>query len=162
MKGNGAWPQGALPPSGPVPETTRRWVHCGLDADYYDDEVALAAPGELIEGVNSFLMTSVGEAHVKNVLSASRRLHSASSCHEPPTRYFATNQDVPYARSDPALHLHGLDICIQIVLACVGLLCACKCLQLKCRPQPESSAPSNSFSGDQVYSSTCVSAKPTT
>ena len=27
----------------------RRWVHCGWDADYYDNEVALAAPGELVE-----------------------------------------------------------------------------------------------------------------
>ena len=50
LKGQ-AGPQGMLAPSGPVPVATRRWVHCGWDADYYDDEVALAAPGELVEAV---------------------------------------------------------------------------------------------------------------
>ena len=50
-KGGGAGPQGTLLPAGPAPEATRRWVHCGWDADYYDKEVALAAPGELIEAV---------------------------------------------------------------------------------------------------------------
>ena len=49
--GSGTGPQGTLPPSGPAPVATRRWVHCGWDADYYDDEVALAAPGELVEAV---------------------------------------------------------------------------------------------------------------
>ena len=33
-KGRGAGPQGTLPPSGPAPVATRRWVHCGWDADY--------------------------------------------------------------------------------------------------------------------------------
>ena len=51
VQGRGAGPQGTLPPSGPAPVATRRWVHCGWDADYYDNEVALAAPGELIEAV---------------------------------------------------------------------------------------------------------------
>ena len=44
-----AGPQGMLPPSGPVPVATRRWAHNGWDADYYDNKVALAAPGELVE-----------------------------------------------------------------------------------------------------------------
>ena len=50
-KGKGALPQGALQPSRPPPVATRRWVRCGWDADYYDNEAALAAPGELIEAV---------------------------------------------------------------------------------------------------------------
>ena len=49
--GGGVGPQGTLRPAKPAPEATRRWVHCGWDADYYDKAVALAAPGELIEAV---------------------------------------------------------------------------------------------------------------
>ena len=45
-KGGGAMPQGTLRPSGPPPVATRTWVHCGWDADNYDNEVALAAPGK--------------------------------------------------------------------------------------------------------------------
>ena len=35
VQGRGAGPQGTLPPSGPAPVATRRWVHCAWDADYY-------------------------------------------------------------------------------------------------------------------------------
>ncbi len=45
-KGGGTMPQGTLRPSGPPPVATRTWVHCGWDADNYDTEVALAAPGK--------------------------------------------------------------------------------------------------------------------
>ena len=30
---------------------TRRWVRCSWDGGYYDNEVALAAPGELVKAV---------------------------------------------------------------------------------------------------------------
>ena len=38
-------PEGALLPAGPPPVTTRRWMHCGWDTDFYDKEAALAVPG---------------------------------------------------------------------------------------------------------------------
>ena len=44
-KGGVAGPKGALLPLEPPPAATRRWVHCGWGADFYDNEVALAAPG---------------------------------------------------------------------------------------------------------------------
>ena len=50
-KGGGAVPKGALRPPGPPPVATRRWAHCGWDGDFYDNEIALAVPGELIEAV---------------------------------------------------------------------------------------------------------------
>ena len=40
-----------LGPPVPPPVATRREVHCGWDGDFYDDEIALAVPGELIEAV---------------------------------------------------------------------------------------------------------------
>ena len=50
-KGRGALPQGALQPPRPPPVATERWVRCSWDADYYDNEAALAAPDELTEAV---------------------------------------------------------------------------------------------------------------
>ena len=123
---------------------------------------------------DSFLVKSVSKGHIGDVLSASDRfapsiqnllntswgVHSAWSRHELPTRYFPTMQDVAYALSDLALHWHGLDMCIQILVAFDCLLCTGKWLQLNNRPQPDkrsadNSVPSNSFVGYQVYSSTC-------
>ena len=50
-QGGAAVPEGALLLPEPLPAATRRWLHCGWDADFYDNEVALAVPGELIEAV---------------------------------------------------------------------------------------------------------------
>ena len=61
-KGRGALPKlGALGPFGPPPVATRRWIQCGWDADFYDNEVALAVPGELIEAVIQDWHASEGE-----------------------------------------------------------------------------------------------------
>ena len=50
-KGGRALPKGALGPAEPPPMAEWRWVHCGWEADFCDNEVALAVPGELIEAV---------------------------------------------------------------------------------------------------------------
>ena len=102
-KGRGAGPQGTLPPSGPAPVATRRWVHCGWDADYYDNEVALAAPGELVEGDLLSALYYFAPS-IRGCLNASWRIHSAWSRHELPARCFPMTQDMAYALSELALH----------------------------------------------------------
>ena len=47
--------RGGLPKIGDLPESTallaRRWIQCGCDADYFDHEVSLTIPGEVVECV---------------------------------------------------------------------------------------------------------------
>ena len=102
-KGGGAGPQGTLRPSGPAPVATRRWVHCGWDADYYDNEVALAAPGELVEG-DLLSALHYFAPSIRGCLNASWRIHSAWSRQELPARCFQLTQDMAYALSELALH----------------------------------------------------------
>ena len=43
----GAEPPGTLPPSGPAPVATRRWICGGWDADYYyDNKIGRQHPSE--------------------------------------------------------------------------------------------------------------------
>ena len=44
----GTEPQGTLPPSGPAPVATRRWIRGGWDADYYYDNKNAKEPGRTL------------------------------------------------------------------------------------------------------------------
>ena len=84
-------------------KTTRRGVHCSWDADYYDNEVALAAPGELVEG-DLLSALHYFAPSIRGCLNASWRIHSAWSRQELPARCFQMTQDMAYALSVLALH----------------------------------------------------------
>ena len=79
-KGGGALPKlGALRSVGPPPVATRRWVQCGWDADFYDNEVALAVPGELIEAVVQDASGAARGCVLVEVIGAPSRLNVQSS-----------------------------------------------------------------------------------
>ena len=84
-------------------KTTRRGVHCSWDADYYDNEVALAAPGELVEG-DLLSALHYFAPSIRGCLNASWRIHSAWSRQELPARCFQITQDMAYALSVLAPH----------------------------------------------------------
>ena len=73
---------------------------------------------------------SRSKGHIKSVLSALDSL-ALEAQHELPTQCFPTMQNVAYALSDSALHWHGLDMCIKILVAIDCLLCTGKSLQSK-------------------------------
>ena len=80
-KCGGAWPKGGPQPPGPPPVATRRWVHCGWDADFYDNEVALAVPGEMIEAVVQEASGAARGCVLLEVLGAPGRLNLCSHVH---------------------------------------------------------------------------------
>ena len=74
-QGGAAVPEGAPLPPEPLPAATRRWLHCGWDADFYDNEVALAVPGELIEAVVQDASGAARGCVLLEVLSSPSRLN---------------------------------------------------------------------------------------
>ena len=84
-------------------KTTSRGVHCSWDADYYDNKVALAAPGELVDG-DLLSALHYFAPSIRGCLNASWRIHSAWSRQELPARCFQMTQDTAYALSELALH----------------------------------------------------------
>ena len=61
--------------AGPPPVATRRWVHCGWDASFYENEAALAFPKGLIEAVVQNASGFVQGRELLEVLGAPSRLN---------------------------------------------------------------------------------------
>ena len=70
-KAGGALPKiGGRSIAGPPVAQIRRWIQCGWDAEYYDNEVALAVPGEVIECVVQDTTGAVRGCMMAEVLAA--------------------------------------------------------------------------------------------
>ena len=84
----------------------------------------------MLTHVDDTLEAYLSKGHTESVLSAVDSL-ALESRRELPTGCAPTMQDVPHALSGLALHWHGLDMCIDVLVTIDCLPCTSKLLQSK-------------------------------